>query len=62
MSFSSGAEHEAPTTGESKQTTNVRKKEFQLKVEETILGIVFEKNGKGKCDLELSNEELLYKT
>ena len=38
------------------------KKEFQLKVEETILGIVFEKNGKGKCDLELSNEELLYKT
>ena len=26
------------------------------------MGIVFEKNGKGKCDLELSNEELLYKT
>ena len=37
------------------------KKEFQLKVEETILGIVFEKNGKIKCDLELNNEELLSK-
>ena len=32
MSFSSGADDEAPTTGKSKQTTNVKKREFKLKV------------------------------
>ena len=38
------------------------KKEVQIKNWITILGIVFQKDDKTKCDLELKNEELLLQT
>ena len=55
MSFSSGAADQAPTTGESKQTTKCQIFIPKIKINVESQGNVFQKNGKTKFDLELND-------
>ena len=59
MSSASGADDQAPTTGESKQTTKCQIFIPKIKINVESQGNVFQKNDKNKCDLKWNDEEVL---